>query len=268
MAAAKGATLREKHFNMMVSSETEPRHGHFLEYFQDVSAIVCNILFVIGSYDMMSSNQTVYATGDWLFIIACVVNTLWSGVEVVEKLHHANLMKPKERDEVLEGVVFLVANVLFTVGCMFFLPSFEAAFSFSGSAAAWLCIVGSFGLVIGVFFSALCFEAHPGQTELEVNVARRCRQMMKVSILCLHVGTMFFTVGSFMYRPIFGGKCVQGSTDAVCEAVSSYGTKCYLYGSYAFLLNSCLNFAICVLKANGQRTNEPTEKSKLMASGA
>jgi hypothetical protein len=268
MASTKPATLREKHFNMMVSSDEAPKHGHWMEYFQEVSAIACNIMFVFGSYDMMSSNDTVYATGDWLFILACVVNTLWSTVEVAEKLHHANLLQPKERDEVLEAAWFFVANLLFTVGCVFFLPSMEARFTFSAGAGAWLCIVGSFGLTFGVFYSALGFESHPGQTELEQIIERRCRKMVKVSILLLLVGTAFFTVGSFMYRPIFGGKCEQGSTDDVCEAVSAYGTKCYLYGSYAFLVSSCLNLAVCVMKANGERTKGPTENSKLMYTGA
>merc|ERR1712150_230031 len=102
--------------------------------------------------------------------------------------------------------------------------------------------------------------------DLEQSIVRRCRQMVKVSILLLFIGTMFFTVGSFMYRPIFGGKCVQGSTNVVCESVSAYGTKCYLYGSYAFLVSSCISFAICVMKAAGERAKEPTEKSKLVYS--
>lgn len=148
--------------------------------------------------------------------------------------------------------MFLFSHVIFTVGCVFFLPSVAKKFGRSDSLGAWLCIIGSFGLCFAVFYTALTFSTDPAVlkmlTNLDPSVAVKCRQLTKVQMFLSLVGAMFFTVGSFMYRPVFGGKCPQGSKNAVCMAVQDYGNVCYLMGSYVFLMGSLLGLYITYLK--------------------
>lgn len=231
-----------------------------------------NCCFVVGCYCFYSSNNTVYAFGDWLFIGACCVDTVMAINDFIEALHHKSIKaalgdNPKSRDEVFETGFFVLANVLFACGCVFFLPSVKdmAGFSYtSGSLGAWLCIAGSFALVYGCFYTAICFEGEPGESKLDDATHARCRQLTKLSVNATLVGTVLFTVGSFMYRPIFGGLCPPRSTDSVCEAVSTYGTTCYLYGSYLFLVASILSLITTIIKANSESGEKPTEKTKLM----
>jgi len=246
---------------MMVDPTAEaPKHGHWLEYMISVVDILACCLFVMGSYCFESSSDAVYAFGDWGYIVACLANIAVSGHDLCEKFHHANLMKPKDRDEISEAAFFLVSALAFTAGCVFFLPSVSDKLGTTASAAgAWLCITGSFGLVFAVFFNALCFEAQAWKSKLAPGTAKWVRQLTKINICCLLFGSMFFCVGSFMYRPVFGGTCQRGTTDAVCEAVSAYGTKCYLYGSYAFLIGAFTGLINCHLKATGEIGSDETK---------
>merc|ERR1719321_1728690 len=120
---------------LLRSADKKPKHGYWLEYLLDGIAIINGICFVIGCYCFRSSDDSVYAFGDWLFIAACAVNTVISCHELLEKIMHKSVMKEKERDEVLEALCFLLANLLFTVGCVFFLPFFGSSFAASAAGA-------------------------------------------------------------------------------------------------------------------------------------
>jgi len=226
-----------------------------------------NIFFIIGCYCFESSSNSVYAFGDWLFIIACIVNTVFAISDFLEALHNKSITNSTGRDGVLETVFFVLANGLFAVGCVFFLPGvkYMGSFYYTASAiGAWCCILGSFGLVYGTFYTAVCFEYEPGDSKLDPETHERCRQLTKLGINATLVGTVLFTVGSFMYRPIFGGLCPPRSTSAVCEAVSDYGTKCYLYGSYLFLVASILGMTKTIITHRASQVEKPTETTKLM----
>jgi hypothetical protein len=254
--------------------EKAPKRGHWLEYLLDIMSIITSILFVIGCYCFQSSNDEVYAFGDWLFIVACVINTAMACHDLLESLHHNSLMTlvhhPKGRDEVLESLCFTVSSVFFTVGCVCFLPSMGESFLVT-AIGAWCCILGSFGLVYGVFYTAMGFQAQPGhehpESNLEHETAERLRQITKVRVSLGLVGTVLFCVGSFMYRPVFGGICPPRSSNAVCEAVAVFGTRCYLYGSYFFLVASTLTLVTTTLKSGANANGEPTETSKLVTHG-
>jgi hypothetical protein len=230
-------------------------------------------MFVIGCYCFYSASNSVYGFGDWFFISACLIDTVLAIMDFLEALHEKSITAAlggtvQGRDEVLETGFFVLANLLFASGCVFFLPSVKdiAGFSYESNAlGAWLCIGGSFALVYGTFYSATCFENEPaGHSGLEDAVHARCRQLTKLSINCTLIGVVLFTVGSFMYRPVFGGLCPPRSTEAVCEAVSTYGTTCYLYGSYLFVAASVLGLLTTIYKANNEPATKPTEKTKLM----
>jgi hypothetical protein len=258
---------------MFSKEETEPTHSHWMEYLLKIVPVICNMMFVVGCYCFYSASNSVYGFGDWFFIAACLIDTVLAIYDFIEALHEKSITAAlsgtsQGRDEVLETGFFVLGNICFASGCVFFLPSVKdmAGFSSTSNAiGAWLCIAGSFALVYGTFYSATCFENEPGDSALDDAVHTRCRQLSKLSINLTLVGVVFFTVGSFMYRPVFGGLCPPRSSNAICEAVSTYGTTCYLYGSYLFVAASVLGLITTIIKANNEAAEKPTEKTKLMA---
>mmetsp|Transcript_130764 Transcript_130764/g.231094 ORF Transcript_130764/g.231094 Transcript_130764/m.231094 type:complete len:284 (-) Transcript_130764:70-921(-) len=257
MPFGKSASLREKTYSAILNKDAEPQHGHFMEYVIEVLSILTSLMFIVGCYCFESEDTHVYESGCWIFLVACVTGCVTGVFEVTEKLHHSNLDKEHERDEVLESVMFLISHLLFTWGCVYFLPEVTQRFQRSDSWGAWLCIIGSFGLCFAVFYTTLTFSSDPAVREmlskLEPSASTKVRQLKKIHMCCLLVGAIFFTVGSFMYRPVFGGECPPHSTNAICMAVADYGTKCYLWGSYVFLVGSLISTYVTYLKATYQK---------------
>jgi len=260
--------MRETSYVAIVNKDAEPQHGHCLEYLIEVLGIVISIMYIVGCYFFESEDPLVYEIGDWLFLVACVISCVIGVFEIMEKLHHANYadevlmtqiksLHHDERDEVLESVMFLISHLLFTWGCVYFLPEVTQRFQRSDSWGAWLCIIGSFGLCFAVFYTTLTFSSDPAVREmlskLEPSASTKVRQLKKIHMCCLLVGAIFFTAGSFMYRPVFGGECPPHSTNAICMAVADYGTKCYLWGSYVFLVGSLISTYVAYLKASNQK---------------
>jgi len=260
MTLGRSATIREKTYLAIVKKDAEPQHGHCTEYLIEVFGILNSLMYIVGCYCFESEDEQIYAFGDWLFIVACSISCVIGVFEVMEKLHHSNLAKHDERDEVVESSMFLIAHILFTWGCFYFLPQVTKRFQRSDSWGAWLCILGSFGLCFAVFYTSLTFSTDPAVLKmlhnLEPSASRMARQLKKIQMSLLLVGAIFFTVGSFMYRPLFGGKCPQGSTNAICMAVQDYGTKCYLWGSYVFLVASLVSAYSAYVKHTNQRQEE------------
>mmetsp|Transcript_36563 Transcript_36563/g.68413 ORF Transcript_36563/g.68413 Transcript_36563/m.68413 type:complete len:284 (-) Transcript_36563:13-864(-) len=260
MPFGKSASLREKTYSAILNKDAEPQHGHFMEYVIEVLSILTSLMFIVGCYCFESEDTHVYESGCWIFLVACVTGCVTGVFEVTEKLHHSNLDKEHERDEVLESVMFLISHTLFTWGTLYFLPEVIGRFQSSASWGSWLCIIGSFGLCFAVYYTALTFSSDPAVLKmlhnLEPSASRMARQLKKIQMSLLLVGAIFFTVGSFMYRPLFGGKCPQGSTNAICMAVADYGTKCYLWGSYVFLVASLVSAYSAYVKHTNQRQEE------------
>mmetsp|Transcript_125992 Transcript_125992/g.228662 ORF Transcript_125992/g.228662 Transcript_125992/m.228662 type:complete len:284 (+) Transcript_125992:90-941(+) len=257
MPFGKSASLREKTYSAILNKDAEPQHGHFMEYVIEVLSILTSLMFIVGCYCFESEDTHVYESGCWIFLVACVTGCVTGVFEVTEKLHHSNLDKEHERDEVLESVMFLISHLLFTWGCVYFLPEVTQRFQRSDSWGAWLCITGSFGLCFAVFYTTLTFSSDPAVQKmlnnLEPSASTKVRQLKKIHMCCLLVGAIFFTAGSFMYRPVFGGECPPHSTNAICMAVADYGTKCYLWGSYVFLVGSLISTYVTYLKATYQK---------------
>mmetsp|Transcript_36564 Transcript_36564/g.68414 ORF Transcript_36564/g.68414 Transcript_36564/m.68414 type:complete len:287 (-) Transcript_36564:70-930(-) len=263
MPFGKSASLREKTYSAILNKDAEPQHGHFMEYVIEVLSILTSLMFIVGCYCFESEDTHVYESGCWIFLVACVTGCVTGVFEVTEKLHHSNLDKEHERDEVLESVMFLISHLLFTWGCVYFLPEVTQRFQRSDSWGAWLCIIGSFGLCFAVYYTALTFSSDPAVLKmlhnLEPSASEKVRQLMKIQMSLLLVGAIFFTVGSFMYRPAFGGQCPPhraASTNSVCIAIGDYGTKCYLYGSYVFLVASLISAYVAYLKHTDQMQEE------------
>lgn len=244
-----------------------------MELFIDIITILCNIGFVIGSYCFNSPSPTVYAFGDYLFIIGSVVNICISVHNLVEQVHALNLKHPVKdhhRDEIMENVYFLISAVCFLAGCIFFLPGLEnnpAGDYMAAGMGAWLCIFGSLGVVFAVFYNAIGFECDKSEPGIDPYWGAVCTRMTRQGMFLLLFGGLFFTVGSFMYRPVFGGQCPPHSTNLACVAVSRYGTFMYLIGSYCFLAQSILILARNTLKNRYELQDEETlgETAKLTA---
>mmetsp|Transcript_156218 Transcript_156218/g.271806 ORF Transcript_156218/g.271806 Transcript_156218/m.271806 type:complete len:290 (-) Transcript_156218:152-1021(-) len=276
MPLGRSATMRETSYVAIVNKDAEPQHGHCIEYLMEVLGILISIMYIVGCYFFESEDPLVYEIGDWLFLVACVISCVIGVFEIMEKLQHSSYadevlmtqvksLHHDERDEVLESVMFLISHFLFTWGCVYFLPEVTQRFQRSDSWGAWLCITGSFGLCFAVFYTTLTFSSDPAVLKmlhnLEPSASRMARQLKKIQMSLLLVGAILFTVGSFMYRPVFAGECQQGSTNATCMAVQEYGTTCYLWGSYIFLVASLIGTYVAYLKHSSQKHDDGSGKA-------
>jgi len=257
--------MRRKSFPGIIKPEAEPQHGHWTEYLIEILGIVTSLMYIVGCYCFESTDRVIFEFGDLLFLVACAISCVIGVFEVAENLHHKNLMKSEERDEVVESAMFLISHLLFTWGCFYFLPEVEGRMSTAGAWGAWLCIVGSFALCFAVYYTALTFSSDETVIkmlhDLEPSAALQVRQCKKIQMSLLLVGAILFTVGSFMYRPVFAGECQQGSTNATCMAVQEYGTTCYLWGSYIFLVASLIGTYVAYLKHSSQKHDDGSGKA-------
>mmetsp|Transcript_40655 Transcript_40655/g.73228 ORF Transcript_40655/g.73228 Transcript_40655/m.73228 type:complete len:288 (+) Transcript_40655:70-933(+) len=244
-----------------VYSSSGPQHGHVLEWIQEILGLLCNVAFVIGSVCFFSASETVFAVGCWLFIGGSAVSSILTGHQLYEQLHVMNHHTPlldKERNEVLETLMFVISSFVFTVGCILFLPSDAMElFEESTGLGATLSIIGSFLLVAAAHFNALSFSAdktdsqkhgvHPRQQGLT-------KALKQIGLGCTLAGAVLFTCGSFMYRPDFDGICIEDgpdkvdSPDKVCAKVADYGTLLYLIGSILFLVQSMMSLSCLYIK--------------------
>jgi len=244
-----------------------------MELFIDIAAILCNIGFVVGSYCFASPSNTVYAFGDWLFISGSVFHVAHSLHDLVEQVRALKLKHPVKdhsRDEVMETTNFLISGSCFLVGCVFFLPGLEnnpAGNYMAAGVGAWLCIAGSLGVVFATFYSAIGFTDDKCEPCIDPDWEPMCRKLTRQAMFLCLIGGLCFTIGSFMYRPVFGGQCTPRSTDLTCIAVKRYGTFMYLAGSYCFLFQSIILLVCNQIKHRCQMQDKETlvETTKLNA---
>jgi len=260
---------------IVLQDKAIPKKGEIHEYTICFIAFLCNVLFIAGSICFASSSDTVLAVGDWMYIVACIVNTYLSGKSYFEHAIEQAFKDNEEDDnEVNEEAMFFLSSIVFTVGCFCFMPGLPptVANTFNQGLGAWFCIFGSFMLVFSCYYHAL------GMSEESVHESKQAKMTFKLSklILALNLfGSVLFTVGSFMYRPSFGGQCPKGSSNAICISISSYGTSLYLTGSIIFTLASVFQFPIAIMKyhkmdvdaelAKQATESTPLQKSQTMA---
>jgi len=245
--------IRRKVYQSVFGEGVKPQEGEMHEYAMNSLACFCNFCFVIGSVCFASSSNTVAATGDWLYILACVINTYLSGrsfIHHVIELADEDDSNDPDDNEVNEEAMFFLSSAVFTFGCICFMPGLPAPLAafFNDGLGAWLCIAGSFMLVAAAYWNGL------GLANVKVgkSVASRLTfKLNKIILACTLAGAVLFTVGSFMYRPSFGGQCPKQSSNTICISISSYGTTLYLAGSIVFLVSSLLLFPITILKFHG-----------------
>jgi len=242
---------------------SEPRHGHHWEWAHEVLSLLCNIAFLIGSACFMSDSDSVFAFGDWLFIVGAVVGVLLTGNQLHEQMmvkKHHNYLLTKERDEIMETIFYMTSSIAFAIGCIFFMPGtkMEALEEQTGLGAG-LCILGSFLLVWAAHFNALAFSADRSdsqKTGIHPNQESFTKTLSLIGLSCTLGGAVLYTCGSFMYRPSFDGICVgtdgnkRNSTNEVCAKVADYGTLLYLIGSALFVAQSIISLAcLCIKQA-------------------
>lgn len=259
-------TLRKRFFGHIFGSDAKPSHGHGMEYFIDVLGILSGAAFIVGCYCFQSPVPEVFAIGDWCFIGASLVNIAISSHTLLEQLHAFKASYPfkdSERDELKETLLFLMSGVLFALGCVFFMPGLtntaEGDF-IASSMGTWLCIVGSFMVVMAVFYNGMGFEADKCEHGINPDVAGLIVRFARIGMFLLLFGGVFFVVGSFMYRPVFGGRCPPESKDATCMVVRSYGTSLYLAGSYCFTAQAILTLIIGIMKHSAVEYYEISDK--------
>merc|ERR1719375_977235 len=145
--------------------------------------------------------------------------------------------------------MFIIANLLFAIGCVFLMPGIyktERAKFRADDLGAWFCVVGSFGLVFAAYWNAICLGQEFGQLgyvlgggtrtptdviatgriesrDLQAKTDYTCFAMLRIALALTQVGGVLFTAGSFLFRPAFEqGSCLSNDTK-VCQDISKFG---------------------------------------------
>lgn len=230
----------------------DPQHGHIGEWAVELSYLLCNIAFLIGSVFFLSSNTGIYAAGVWLFIIASVINFGLAGHTLHEHLHTASNhdeIRDQERSEILEAVMYVSSALVFAVGCIFFMPGLAEDLSGYG---AWLNVVGSFNLVFAAYFNQIGMLTDKSDSE-KVGIRPRdydtVKLLYKVTLAHTLCGAVLFTCGSFMYLPRIHSNC-RHVHDETCQTSAEVGTALFIAGSILFVMQSGVSISALYLKTH------------------
>mmetsp|Transcript_15454 Transcript_15454/g.48624 ORF Transcript_15454/g.48624 Transcript_15454/m.48624 type:complete len:354 (-) Transcript_15454:61-1122(-) len=261
-----------------------------------LNTLVC-LELAIGSCFFFSwlGNWAAYV-GDWCFITGGLSNCLISLCLAVDHRRemaffqeeaamnsieeHRNLAEQEYLEkfrEFMEGVFFVLSNLIFTVGCILFYPHLfrkKGAQEIGEEVGAWFYIVGSFGFVLTAYWNSLAMvkaaAVHATPRVGSTEYVRR--QLMALELLFSLLGSVCFVTGSFLYRPSYQTKCnsrtaktgllaigwqrsshdflgvsppASNTTSAddfhgLCFNVLDQGTWLYIIGGFIFVLQCCL----------------------------
>jgi len=251
------ARVKRRCYSEVFGADAVPKAGECHDYIIDLVGLLCNLAFVVGSVCFASSSNFVVSVGDWCYIGACLINTYLAGrscFKFVVELADDDPNNDPEDTEFNEETMFLLSSAVFTFGCVCFMPGLPpaAAAIFNDGLGAWLCIAGSFMLVAAAYWNALGLANHKVAQSAAAKLTYKLNKLILACTLC---GAVLFTVGSFMYRPSFGGQCPRHSTNTICISISSYGTFLYLAGSVVFTVASLFSFPVTVLKYHGSNVS-------------
>ena len=116
---------------------------------------------------------------------------------------------------------------------------------------SWLFVVGSISFVLATFFNGLGMTAAYLDPSLPPSIAVTAYHLAATGLCCTQLASVFFCVGSFLYRPGLDTECNQRD-DNVCVSASLEGTWLYVVGSVLYLTQSCLNIVSARLKHRAQ----------------
>mmetsp|Transcript_35248 Transcript_35248/g.101231 ORF Transcript_35248/g.101231 Transcript_35248/m.101231 type:complete len:303 (+) Transcript_35248:544-1452(+) len=261
--------------------------------------VLASVMFVVGSFCFLPGPWEDIRIGDILFIFGSFIYLGKSAISMRELCsdHGHHVVKAVEHGaDFFENVCYFVACIVFTAGCVLWWPGIYAnkeSKLVGQIIASWCFIIGSLGFVVASFCNAVLlskskmFALIPGKSgELVYFLAF-------TSLLCSQLGGVFFTTGSYMYRPGFNNHCERHIragwsrlTDASdkfdnvedviawlhqefnltrkdaeqlipaddwCVDIEAYGTLLYIVGSCLYLIQSVLYYIIAVIKEREER---------------
>lgn len=239
--------------DLLFPHEYKEEHDRVYDYFISVVFITLNASFVIGSVFFGSSSDFYLAIADWIFIVGSIVNVIINSWSMYHHLHahYYSEMEEEEADMLLEEFWFLISGIIFAVGCIFFMPHLFSG-TWAKSTGTYLCVLGSLSMCFAVLFAAfgLAAEHHEAKPIAAVAVMYKLKT---IGLFASMMGSVFFTVGSFMYRPAFKE-----------PLVSHYGVVMYVAGSLAFLFQSVLAFVCTIIRAQTTTQSKASERTRLL----
>jgi len=243
-------TSRKRVYSKIISgAHVDPQHGHIGEWAVELTALICNLAFLIGSVFFLPHFDTgIYSAGCWLFIIGSVLNFGIAGHTLHENVHTAlkhGELRDQERSEILEAAMYVCASLLYAVGCIFFLPGIDANFPQYGP---WICIVGSFNLVFAAYFNQIGMLTDKSDSEkvgLYPKHFDTVQLLYKVGLAHTLCGAVLFTCGCFLFLP-------RLSCNATCETSAGVGTVLFISGSIFFVMQSGASILALYLKTQGR----------------
>mmetsp|Transcript_110223 Transcript_110223/g.235371 ORF Transcript_110223/g.235371 Transcript_110223/m.235371 type:complete len:282 (-) Transcript_110223:94-939(-) len=233
------------------SSAESPLEHH--QYLTGILNLLGSICFVVGSVCFLRRfPEPAAEIGNWLYIGAGALSSgiaIWHMLECYAQARQQGCFTEEEIAELWENAHYLIANLIFTAGTLCFISQLTSFWA--KETGAWLFIVGSLGLVSASFCNALGIAAH-SQSRSGTNAYRIGACELWLSM----IGSAFFVVASFLYRPTYQGHCQDTLQHALCLDVGEQGTRLYIIGSIIFLIMSCLSLARTNMLATMQTSME------------
>lgn len=264
---------RPRVYHSLVLQNHTPQHGHHVEYSVELCFVAANSMFLAGSALFLSAETTVlgaelFLIGSIIFVILSWVNMReqrayddFSFTEMSEKLVLGAHLLPESVDanplqrigsveRVLENVCYMFGSLCFALGSSLYIHRFMRIKE-DEEWGSWLFVVGSISFVLATFFNGLGMTAAYLDPSLPPSIAVTAYHLAATGLCCTQLASVFFCVGSFLYRPGLDTECNERD-DNVCVSASLEGTWLYILGSLLYLAQSCLNIVSARLKHRAQ----------------
>jgi len=268
-----GAARTPEHSNM--PHHVKQHHAHCpdtttVEYVQAIINCVVNLGFLWGSVLFLKSSKgqwyslglNNYLVGDILFIVCSIIVGIICGKALYETMDEKgelmeHMMNRVERNEIFESALFVIAAIIFTIGSIIYYPYWDFGSpenkEWWESWGACSFIAGSFCFVLAGFFNGY------GKSQFDHTMSTKREFptyiLKKYGLLCVVLGSVFFVVGSYLYRPGFHKGCnsemangAEGKNEGICADSMNVGTWQYIYGSIFFSIDACFQFACLILR--------------------
>lgn len=241
-----------------------------LEYIVAIINVCINLAFLWGSVLFLASSKDQwysigidnYYLGDVLFIVGSAATGIVCAKGLYETMDEKgefmeHMMNRVERNEIFEAALFVLAAIIFTIGSIIYYPGWNYDSTedkeWWESTGACMFIAGSFCFVLAAFFNGY------GKSQYDHTMSAKREfptyVLKKYGLLCIVVGSVFFVVGSYLYRPGFHKGCntemtvgAEGKNEGICADSMNVGTWQYIYGSIFFCVDAFFQFGCLIIR--------------------
>ncbi|WP_111748036.1 YrhK family protein [Salinisphaera orenii] len=209
-------TNRPRVGSPQVADPDHPAH----DWWELVSLVVYELgaaLFIGGSIFFLPALASSQFVGAWLFLIGSILYLVVTGHDLLEVVRFWRLFFTRTLGQTLEllaSLNYVTGSLLFAVGSVFFLPSWDWPV-----AGAWLFVLGSVAFVVGASVNLLQVFESPTLAYLE---------LFNLTVAWFAVGSVLFLVASVPYL-----WDLHSNRDATL--VMTYAGFEYMAGSILFL---------------------------------